>query len=330
MFTGKEKKGQIIDVDYFQRLQDNLSKAVDMAILTVDFKGVPITKHSRCTDFCNILRQNVKTRDLCQKCDSRGGIEAARLHEPYIYLCHQGLVDLAVPIMVKGQYYGAIMAGQVQLLNKEEAHFLETISSRAPLEAIDFYEQSAVHLKEKLPKMSLEKIQAIGDMLFDFSKIIANQIRLENDAIFGEVKADERASENPYKDSSFDNILNPSKPLLGTYAFLNPALAQLSSDPCNRYSVEEMAKMCNISEGYFSKSFQKATGLKFSAYQNQLKIQYSENLLKHTDMSITEISYRLGYDSSSYYIRIFKALLGVTPNYYRESYVEKSKIQYRY
>lgn len=309
-----------------QQLQDHMSKAIDMAILIVDFKGVPVTQHSNCTDFCKVLRQNAKTRDLCQKCDSRGGLEAARLHEPYSYLCHQGLVDLAVPIMVDGHYQGAIMAGQVRLQLEEEKHFLEVIAGPMPLDAIAFYEASAARLKEKLPAMTLEKIKAIGNMLFELSQLIAMQ--LKNNALDSQAVSEQVTVS--YETSTLPVVIDPFKKVAPAYHFLTPALERLAKEPNNRFSVEMLAKLCNVSEGYFSKSFLKATGFKFSAYQNQLKMQQAETLLKESDLSIAEISYDLGYDSSSYFIRIFKQYFGVTPNYYRESYFEKKNIQYRY
>lgn len=30
-----------------------------------------------------------------------------------MYICHAGLIDFAIPIMIKGQYVGAFLAGQV-------------------------------------------------------------------------------------------------------------------------------------------------------------------------------------------------------------------------
>ena len=37
-----------------------------------------------------------------------------RSNEPYIYLCHYNIVDVAVPIIIDGRYMGAIMAGTVK------------------------------------------------------------------------------------------------------------------------------------------------------------------------------------------------------------------------
>lgn len=71
---------KIINVDKWQSLQDALAKQTGMAIITVDYKGVPVTKHSGCHSFCQLLRDDPELSKNCQKCDSRGGIEATRLN----------------------------------------------------------------------------------------------------------------------------------------------------------------------------------------------------------------------------------------------------------
>ena len=106
---------KVIDFKRWQTLQDNLSLVTNMAIITVDYKGNPISKHSKCSRFCESVRKHPQMVKYCQKCDSRGGLEAVRSNEPYIYLCHYNIVDVAVPIIIDNRYMGAIMAGQVKL-----------------------------------------------------------------------------------------------------------------------------------------------------------------------------------------------------------------------
>ena len=90
----------ILDIPMFEHLQDALAKATGTAIITVDYKGTPVTKHSCRTEFCSVIRENPVSRKRCYKCDALAGLEAVRLNRPYIYLCHCGIVDVAVPVMV--------------------------------------------------------------------------------------------------------------------------------------------------------------------------------------------------------------------------------------
>lgn len=67
----------------------------------------------------------------------------------------------------------------------------------------------------------------------------------------------------------------------------------------------------------------KETGKTFSVYVQSIKIQEAEDLLKHTDKALTQISYYLGFSSSSHFTRVFKKLVGVTPWEYREKHTKR-------
>ena len=67
----------------------------------------------------------------------------------------------------------------------------------------------------------------------------------------------------------------------------------------------------------------KETGKTFSVYVQSIKIQEAENLLKHTDKTLTQISYYLGFSSSSHFTRVFKKLVSVTPWEYREKHTKR-------
>lgn len=73
MSKGKFDIKTILDIPRWEAVQDQLAKATGTAIITIDYKGTPITKHSMRTDFCNIIRENPISRKRCQKCDSLAG-----------------------------------------------------------------------------------------------------------------------------------------------------------------------------------------------------------------------------------------------------------------
>lgn len=56
-----------------------------------------------------------------------------------------------------------------------------------------------------------------------------------------------------------------------------------------------------------------------NAYLNQYRLDKSAELLRNTDMTITEIALHVGYAGSSYYAEIFHKWFGKTPNEYRKS-----------
>ena len=66
------------------------------------------------------------------------------------------------------------------------------------------------------------------------------------------------------------------------------------------------------------KVFKQYMGKTLVSYINELRIEKSKYLLIHSDLSITEISMESGYNNSSYYIRKFQELQGITPQKFRK------------
>lgn len=163
------KISDFINVEEYQEMQDNWTKATGIGFITVDAEGKPVTKQSGFTDFCQALREKEEYRDLCYFCDDCGGRKARKIGKPYVYTCHTGLVDFAIPIMLGDQYVGAILAGQVNAQDKET---LKPITSRK----VDWEkDEKLVELYNKTPKMTLEKILAVSDVIFESYKYFAEK-----------------------------------------------------------------------------------------------------------------------------------------------------------
>lgn len=320
------KLEDIIDVNQFQQVQNDISRATDMAVVTVDYKGVPFTAHSYSSAHCQAVRSDDKYRDLCQKCDSRGGLEAARIQKPYIYICHRGLVDLAVPIIANGQYIGAIMAGQVRLSDESNAGSLERIVSGKTSVAEVALEERLSTLYEGLPVMTLEKVEAIAAMLSHIARYNVESAIMKSvdPGVVSKTQSGKQVVQSehtPLSDELLQTHFNVD--------FLKPALVFLEQHTGDHVYAEEMATLCNVSLSYFSKSFNKVTGMSFSAYQNKLKIQRAEDLLKESQLGVSQIADSLAYDNSSYFIKLFKRQTGVTPTQYRKSYHLKKVLDHQ-
>lgn len=324
------KLEEVIDLERFQDIQDNIAEATDLALLMVDFKGVPVTQHSGCTTHCQQIRELGHYRDLCQKCDSRGGLEAARLQKPYIYVCHRGIVDLAVPIIVGDQYLGAMMAGQVLLAEALEDTDLEQIVAKKVPEGMGEAVEMLDQLRDDLPKMTLKKIEAAARMLSNVSSYIVEEAVLK--ARMTEIAAVEaaktaRSSETPPLAEGAQGeaplpVAQPdvtSRRMPPERALIQPALDYVEAHLSEELYVEAMAKLCRVSESYFSKCFNKAMGMGFAAYHNQRRLIKAEQLLLQTDLTVNELSDQLGFDSTGYFIKLFKKQFEVTPVVYRRT-----------
>jgi two-component system, response regulator YesN len=75
----------------------------------------------------------------------------------------------------------------------------------------------------------------------------------------------------------------------------------------------------HLTPGYIGKLFKKHLDTNFIDYVTALRIQKSKDLLLRTDLTIREIGRSVGYNSSRYFINVFKRHTSVTPGAYRAS-----------
>jgi two-component system, response regulator YesN len=82
-------------------------------------------------------------------------------------------------------------------------------------------------------------------------------------------------------------------------------------------SLDEAAESLGFSPSYFSRSFKEHMGCTFVTYVNEVRIQAAKSELISTDKDIAEIADSVGFDSVSYFIRVFKRETDMTPGNYR-------------
>lgn len=85
-------------------------------------------------------------------------------------------------------------------------------------------------------------------------------------------------------------------------------------------TVKTLARLLNLNPSYLSKLFFKETGTTIKDYINDAKVAAAENMLKHSDLSLLDISLALGFSSQSAFGSVFKARTGITPKKYRDKY----------
>ncbi|ANE45089.1 hypothetical protein SY83_00495 [Paenibacillus swuensis] len=80
----------------------------------------------------------------------------------------------------------------------------------------------------------------------------------------------------------------------------------------------EVAAIAYMSPAYFSSIFKVITGHPFTFYINSLRVKCAQGLLLQTEMKITEVYSRSGFNNASHFIDVFKKHTGVTPSAYRK------------
>lgn len=161
----KQALWKLIDLPLLQEIQDNCAKALGVAFVTVDYRGIPVTKYSGFTSYCMLGRKKEGFAELCEQCDAHGGLHAAITGQPYIYRCHADLVDFSVPIIINGSFVGALLGGQVRLSDDIERS-LERIIPQNTNWRKDPDLDAAYQKAEKVPYAKLEAaVKVVRDMI---------------------------------------------------------------------------------------------------------------------------------------------------------------------
>ena len=86
-------------------------------------------------------------------------------------------------------------------------------------------------------------------------------------------------------------------------------------------SVSQLAEMSFLTTGHFTRKFKQLTHLAPLEYINKQRIERAQLLLNTTSQSCVEIAEAFGYKSNAYFSKIFKKMIGMSPNEYRKNQV---------
>ena len=83
-------------------------------------------------------------------------------------------------------------------------------------------------------------------------------------------------------------------------------------------SMPEVARACLVSESYLYLAFRSAMDMTPNEYRQRRLCEYGVELLESTDRSLEEIAETLGFSSGSYFRKVLKRHLSVTPREIRK------------
>jgi AraC-like DNA-binding protein len=82
-------------------------------------------------------------------------------------------------------------------------------------------------------------------------------------------------------------------------------------------TVKYLADAVNLSPGYLGDLLKKETGLNAQEHIHHYVIEEAKDILLHSNQSVSEIAFQLGFEYPQYFSRLFKQKTGTTPLEYR-------------
>ena len=214
-------------------------------------------------------------------------------HSPYYYetLLSQSVQD-GIPFpdfsnQISSAQVGTMCPGDPLRQKKDEGIGLVTIFTRAAIQGgisfekaytcSDYYIQSI-----EAASNITEVIQLIETMYFD----ITNQVH----------------------EATLSAIKNP---------MIRECITYLDTHYREKINLEELANTLGYTKYYLSTCFKKETGVSALKHIQQKMLDIAKERVFDVTKSISEISYELGFPYPQHFSRLFKKVVGVTPNEYR-------------
>ena len=263
----------------------NLTK-LKIVLYDSDFKLVYTSKTF--APFCTLLRRDACLEGKCIECDRYGLNECKKQNRLVVYKCHMGLTEACVPITQNQVVIGYLMLGQT--LEKAD---LESIKEKiAELEESANISRSelcnAIDIMKPISKKSLNSAARLMEMCACYLWI-NNIVRVQQ--------------------STLQNHI---------VSFINE---NLSSD---ELCVDGLCKRFNVSRSLLYTMAKQELGMGISEYVRKCRIENAKRLLLKTNLPICQIASECGFNTPSYFTKVFYEQVGCLPKNYADVY-EKQK-----
>lgn len=115
--------------------------------------------------------------------------------------------------------------------------------------------------------------------------------------------------------SSTSTQLNKGNRLRDFY--IKEAFSYIEQNFQNDISVEDIAASCGLNRSYFGKIFHENTGKSPQEFLISYRMTKAAELLKLTELSISDIGNAVGYPNQLHFSRAFKNVYGISPRQWR-------------
>lgn len=149
---------------FLEETQDKLAEATGVSFFIIDYKGEPVTKGEKEEKFCEKRKDSDARCSECQINRAFAAAKSAIKNCTYIFCCPNGLVHMAIPVVVNNQYIGAIVGGPIRC---EERALKEIELGDTEAERKAFLDKFTGDKEfQNIPIFTEKRIAAIADMVF--------------------------------------------------------------------------------------------------------------------------------------------------------------------
>lgn len=163
-----------------------------------------------------------------------------------------------------------------------------------------------------------EEILKVGQKLIDSNRIFEEQ-NIDINKMFP--INDLLVNSKKYYEFWMFNIINYiyQENSIRKYSVLRSVFKYIDSHIEDEIGLNEIINNCSLSQGYLSRIFKRQFNISVMEYIHMRKIMKAKNYFCFSNMSITDVAFKLGYNESSYFSKVFKKYENKTVYQYRKT-----------
>ncbi len=156
----------LIDFEKVNILLEGFNKTTGFVTAILDLKGNVLSQsgwRQICTQF---HRVHPETAKRCTESDTVLSVKMAEGEQYHFYQCLNGLVDVAVPLVINGEHYANLFSGQFFFEEPDREFFIKQAQKYR------FPNNEYLESLKKVPVVSKEKVKIAMDFLLDMTQLI--------------------------------------------------------------------------------------------------------------------------------------------------------------
>lgn len=252
------------------------------------------------SSFCSCAKSTAAGLRYCLKCKTHSIYKAMRSKQMFVGTCYLGITEIVQPVFWHNRLVCIIYLGNL---------YLEEDQSKRTHQIIKMCQLTGV--KEELLLGALKKVGRVDKGLLEEYKEIV-QMLYYHIASFLKTQSDKRKED---LQSSIDRGKYDEECHWVINSIRNYVVAYYDKE----IRLSDLAKLHCINYEYLCRLFKKEMGIGFTKYIHEIRIKEAKKLLVASEDTILNISLEVGFQSISYFNRLFKKYEGVTPTEYRKN-----------
>ncbi|HEX3749514.1 MAG TPA: AraC family transcriptional regulator [Streptosporangiaceae bacterium] len=113
------------------------------------------------------------------------------------------------------------------------------------------------------------------------------------------------------------------QPAMELLAQLRRAHDHIDQHYASPLDLNQLARVACVSKFHFARSFEAAYGLTPIRYLSRRRIERAQDLLRHANLTVTEICFLVGFSSLGSFSSLFTRMTGETPTAYRDRWAAR-------